>query len=98
MMILTVGLLALAGSASLVTRLSGEGARQAAVATIAQARIERLRSVPCSAVAGGQDTVRGVVSQWTTQSITRGQSVTLSVQFASVRGTRSQSFRTILPC
>ena len=42
MTILTVGLFALAGTATLATRMSGEGARQTAAATVAQRRIEQL--------------------------------------------------------
>ena len=98
MTIIGVALLALAGSATLVTRLMGGGARQALAASVAQSHLERLRAVNCASVASGTDTERGVVSTWTSTTITRGRSITLTVRYPMQRGNRTQTYRTILPC
>ena len=98
MTIIGIGLLALAGSATLVTRLMGGGTRQALAATVVQTRLEKLRSVNCASVTSGADTVRGVIATWTSTTITRGRSITLTVRYPMQRGNRTQTYRTILPC
>ena len=98
LLVIGVGLLALSGSAGLVTRQLGGGSRQALAATVAQAHLEKLRSLSCASVASGKDTVRGIVSTWTATSVTRGKSVSLTVQYGTTRGTRAQAYKTILPC
>ena len=98
MTIIGIGLLALAGSATLVTRLMGGGTRQALAASVVQTRLEKLRSVNCGSVTSGADTVRGVIATWTSTTITRGRSITLTVRYPMQRGNRTQTYRTILPC
>ena len=98
LVIIGVGLLALSGSATLVTRLMGGGTRQALAATFAQSKIEELRSSPCATLASGSSTARGITTRWTISSITRGKDVVITVQYPMTRGTRSQSFRTVVPC
>jgi prepilin-type N-terminal cleavage/methylation domain-containing protein len=96
--IIGVGLLALAGSAALVTRLMGGGARQTLAANLVQARLEALRATNCANVTSGTETIRGVVVRWTSQAITRGKSVTVTATYPMARGNRTQTYRTILPC
>jgi prepilin-type N-terminal cleavage/methylation domain-containing protein len=98
MTIIGVGLLALAGSATLVTRLMGGGARQTLAASLVQARLESLRATNCANVSSGTETIRGVVIRWTSQAITRGKSVTVTATYPMTRGNRTQTYRTILPC
>jgi prepilin-type N-terminal cleavage/methylation domain-containing protein len=47
MIILSVGLLGLASTAALVTRMIGQGQRSAVAATFAASRMERLRPAAC---------------------------------------------------
>ena len=103
LMIVSTGLLALTGAAAMVSRLTGGGAIQTRVAASANSRLEMLRAVPCASVTSGADTVRRVISKWTTQNVMagavrRGVSVTLTVQYPTTGGTRTQVFRTVLPC
>jgi prepilin-type N-terminal cleavage/methylation domain-containing protein len=98
LVIIGVGLLALAGSATLVTRLMGGGTRQALAATLAQSRLEQLRATSCATLASGTDTTRSIVTKWTVTTITRGRDVTLTVKYPMARGPRIQSFRTVVPC
>jgi Tfp pilus assembly protein PilV len=96
--VMAVGVLGLAASSAVVTRMIGGGASQTLAATTAQAHMEQLRSQPCGAIADGADTVRGIVTTWTAQPITRGVSLDMTVQYTTVRGARTRSYRSILPC
>lgn len=101
--IVAIGIIALASGATLVTRLNGGGTIQMRAAMTATDHIERLRARSCASVANGQDTVRGIVSRWTRSDITisstrRGMAINLVVQYPTSRGTRSQTYRTVLTC
>ena len=101
--IISIGVFGLAGGATLVTRLTGGGTIQTRAAMVANAHIEQWRSMTCSSVSSGQDTVRSVISQWTATSVTsagsrRGTSISLTVQYPTTKGMRSQVYNTILPC
>jgi prepilin-type N-terminal cleavage/methylation domain-containing protein len=101
--IVSVGVLALSGGAALVTRLTGGGTVQTRAAMIANAHIEQFRSMSCTSATSGTDTVRSVISSWTATSVTssgsrRGTSISLTVQYPTTKGMRSQAFTTLLPC
>ena len=103
LVVVSVGLLALASGATLMTRLMGGGSTQTRAALLAQSRLEQLRAVSCTNATSGQDTVRGIVSRWTTTSIMsattrRGISINLTVTYPMTQGTRTQTYRTIFPC
>lgn len=101
--IVSVGVFGLAGGATLVTRLLGGGTVQQRASVVANAHLEQFRSLSCASVAAGTDTVRSIVSTWTTSDITvssarRGMSINLTVQYPTTKGMRTQTYRTILPC
>jgi Tfp pilus assembly protein PilV len=56
-LILTVGVLALAGGAALATRMIGRGQRAGAVTMYAAQRLEQLRTTACTSQAAGSDTL-----------------------------------------
>jgi len=63
--ILSVGLLGLVGTAGVVTRQVGGGAKQSAVAQVMANRVEKLRALGCSQIgASGTETTRGVTESW----------------------------------
>ena len=101
--IVSVGVFGLAGGATLVTRLTGGGTVQSRAALIANAHLEQWRSMSCSSVTSGTDTVRAVISTWTATAVTpasvrRGTSVHLTVQYPTTKGMRTQVYNTLLPC
>jgi Tfp pilus assembly protein PilV len=101
--IVSVGVFGLAGGATLVTRLMGGGTVQTRAALIANAHIEKFRSMSCTAVSSSADTVRSVISTWTAAAVPasgtrRGTSIRLTVQYPTAKGMRSQSYYTLLPC
>ncbi|HEX5437279.1 MAG TPA: prepilin-type N-terminal cleavage/methylation domain-containing protein [Gemmatimonadaceae bacterium] len=64
-MVMTVGILGLASSAALVTRMMSGGSRQTIAASVVQRRFEQLRNLQCSLLASGDTTTRGVQETWT---------------------------------
>ena len=65
LVIITVGLLALAGAAAIVARETAAGRRELDLAWRARARLERLTSVPCGRLAGGTASAAGIDERWT---------------------------------
>ncbi len=98
MMMFAVGMLALASTAAGVTRMMGGATRQTLAANVAQSRLERIRSSKCSTLTSGIDTVRGVISTWTVQAVTRGVNVTETIVYPTPKGTRTRTYNTTLSC
>ena len=101
--IVSVGVFGLAGGATLVTRLMGSGTVQTRAATIANGHLEQFRAQTCGTVTSGQDTVRSVISQWAANAVVasgarRGTSISLTVQYPTTKGMRTQLYTTLLPC
>lgn len=69
-LVLTVGVLGLAGTSAMVTRMIGRGDHSAAAAQFAQQRFERLRASGCASQAAGADTLKrgnvvSAINAWT---------------------------------
>lgn len=104
--LLGVGILGLSASAALVSRLVGDGSRLALAATVATARLEQLRALPCATGASGSATTRGIEERWTVAPMGAGAralevelSVTYRVRVSSVADhTRTQRFHGAVPC
>jgi type IV pilus modification protein PilV len=99
MMVFAVGMLALAATAASLTRMMGGAKRQTLAATVAQSRLEKLRSSPCASLTSGSETVRGITNTWTVTAVSRGVTIKDSVSFPSSRNTRrSKVYQTSLSC
>ena len=101
--IVSIGVFGLAGGATLVTRLLGGGTVQTRAALVANAHIEQFRAMSCTSAASGTDTVRSIISSWTSAAVNnsgsrRATSITLTVQYPTTKGMRSQVYYTLLPC
>ena len=96
--VMTVGILALAASAAVVTRFTRVSTQQTVVATAAQSRMERLRATNCASITAGVDTVRKVYMTWAVRTIPRGRVVTLSAAYDGPRGRRTKVFMEVVPC
>lgn len=99
-MILTVGLLALVGTAGLVTRMIGQGQRYTVISTLANERIEILRSGGCPAVGTGSETRSGYTINW---RVTPGpglesRNIQVVVTSSMARGSRVDSVQTVQVC
>ena len=99
MMIFAVGMLGLAATAGSVTKMMGGAKRQTIAATVAQSRLEKIRSSPCTTLLSGSDTVRGVVSAWTITAAARSVTVNETVTWRAARNTtKSKVYQTTLSC
>lgn len=99
LMIFAVGMLGLAATAGSVTRMMGGAKRQVIAATVAQTRLERLRSSPCLTITSGSETTRGITNKWTVTAVTRGMNIIDSVSFkTSKSGLRTRVYFTTIPC
>jgi prepilin-type N-terminal cleavage/methylation domain-containing protein len=103
-MILSVGILGLAGTAVMVTRLTGDGSKQTQAANIAAMRFERLRGGSCTITpwpTGGQTTAGFQERGRATDAAVNGfVPVIDSVRFVRGEGRFSAwfVFQTRIPC
>ncbi len=104
-LVLTVGLLGLVGSAALVTRMIGRGHRSGVQVAFSQRRIEMLRSTACTNQATGTDVLMrgGVpVDSLSWQFVNRGNStwqVIMTSKYQTDRGKwRSEISETEISC
>lgn len=103
-LILTVGLLGLASTAALVTRMVGQGERYTEAANLATRQFETFRSQwtssNCSGAADGSTTESGFTVSFRVVSVADGRArdVTLTVTAPTGRGSRTDTFYNTIPC
>jgi prepilin-type N-terminal cleavage/methylation domain-containing protein len=98
MLMFTVGLLALASTSAVVVGQMGDAGRMGVAASVAQTRIERLRSGACGTAQTGTNTGRGVSESWTVTPMTRSARIDVTITYSTRRGLRSQSYRSMMRC
>jgi prepilin-type N-terminal cleavage/methylation domain-containing protein len=107
MVVLAVGVIALAGSAGMVTRMIGRGKVDTRVAQVASRRIETLRlaaasTTPrCTAASfanGGPVSADGITETWTVPAAGKVRSVQVNVSYRTARGPRNASVLTRIEC
>jgi type IV pilus assembly protein PilV len=102
MMLLSVGMLALASSSAVVIKQMTEAGTMSVASSVAQTRMERLRTAAstCAAAAAvnGNATTRGVTESWTITPMTRSAQLSVTVTYDTKRGNRSQTYLSMVPC
>jgi prepilin-type N-terminal cleavage/methylation domain-containing protein len=107
LVVLGVGVVALAGSSAMVTRMIGRGKAETHAAQIASRRVEMLRlaaystSPRCSAssfVSGGPVILNGVTESWVVPSAGKVRRVRVTVSYLTVRGIRSAVLESGIEC
>lgn len=101
MVILTVGVLALAASAGQITRLTSEGVRAAGAAAVAGSRLETLRSTACAALTSGSATTGAYTEAWrviTPASALFSREITVVISYSNGRTTRYATYVTERSC
>ena len=98
--VLTVGMLGLAGVSTVVLRQMNGSANQTVATTLVQSRLEKFEGRPCASIVGGTATTRGVTETWTTSAVgSRGKRIVSTVRFSGLRGAASQvDFETVVSC
>jgi prepilin-type N-terminal cleavage/methylation domain-containing protein len=99
MTILSVGLMAIAGVSAGIARSLGESRSDNLAAMAAETRFEQLAGTACTSLSLGAWTTRGVTEKYTiTDAGNNTRSVVDTVKWTTRRGTRKQTFSTLLPC
>lgn len=99
MLMLTIGLLGLAGVGAVVLKQMKGGTYQTIAASIAQSRFEQLEGDPCASITSGTATVRGMSETWTVSNLgLRAKTVYDTVSFESSSGTRKVGIHTVVAC
>ena len=98
MMLMSVGLFALASSSAVIVRQMGEASSMNIASSVAQTRVERLRTATCTAAATGTGTTRGITESWTLTPMTRSAELAVTVTYTTKRGSRSQTYTSMVPC
>jgi Tfp pilus assembly protein PilV len=105
--VLGIGIVALAGGSALVTRMIGRGKIETLAAHVAARRMEALRlaaysTTPhCTApefASGGPLLGSGVTESWMVPASGRVRHVRVTVSYLTVRGPRSASLETGIEC
>jgi type IV pilus assembly protein PilV len=100
MIILTVGLLALARGAMGVVRQMRSGNQSAIAAMVAQSRMEKMRSKACTSISTGTATTMGLAESWKVTSISaRISAVAETVTYVPRPGvTKKLGLTGVVPC
>jgi prepilin-type N-terminal cleavage/methylation domain-containing protein len=105
--VLGIGIVALAGGSSMVTRMIGRGKVETRAAQVASRRIEALRlaaassSPRCTAASfasGGPAIHDGVTESWVVPPTGRLRLVRVTVTYLTVKGPRSAALETGIGC
>ena len=100
-MVLTVGVLGLAGAAAIVTRMMASAEVQSDAAAVAAARFERLRGSRCP-VASGSVSSAGINERWASVQMGnpsyRMYDVVDTVRFTRRGVQREQAYRSVVKC
>ncbi len=104
-MILGVGVVALAGSSAMVTRMVGRGKIDTRAAQLATQQVEALRLIAysttprCTALlSGGPQPTTNVTLSWNVAVTGTGRTLTVNASYATVAGARTQTLTTYIEC
>jgi type IV pilus assembly protein PilV len=100
MLMLTIGLLGLAGVGAVVLKQMKGGTYQTIAASIAQSRFEQFEGDPCTSITNGSATVRGMTETWTTSAVgLRAKTIRDTVSFVGTNGlTKKVGIQTVVAC
>ena len=107
LIVLGIGILALSGSSSLITRMIGRGKAETHAALAASSRMERLRLAAHSTkprctseefASGGPVLEDGLTESWSVTPTGALRRVQVTVTYLTVQGIRSAVLETAIPC
>jgi prepilin-type N-terminal cleavage/methylation domain-containing protein len=98
MLVLTTGVLALAGTTAVTVKRMSQSGRMAAAASVAQSRAESSFAESCAAVTSGSEQLFNVRSQWSAAIGVTATDITQSVTFSAFQGDHTDSFLTSALC
>lgn len=99
MVILCVGVLAIAASSAAITRMSAEGGRSGGSAAVAESRIEALTATPCASMStSGSATTGKFTETWTVTTANLLKTISVSVTYTTGRATRTSTYVAYVSC
>jgi type II secretion system protein I len=96
--IFSVGLLAMAATSSVIMQMMAGSEARSVAAGVAESRFERIAGTACANRASGTVTTRGIVETWTRFPLARADDVIVAVTFLSGHRSRTETFRSFIPC
>ena len=97
--VMSIGIMGLAGTASYVAQQMGGGNAQTIAAALATKVADSLSARRCSALVSGTQTRRGVTVKWTVSDSSRTKWVTDTVWYKPKRGnTKTFTYTTVIQC
>jgi len=97
-MVMSIGIMGLAGTARYVAMQMGNGNTQTLAATLATKVADSLSARRCAAIASGNQTKRGVTVTWTVADSSRTKWVTEQVQYTTKSGPKTLNYLTVIQC
>ena len=100
-MILVVGVMGLAASASTISRMATEGGRSSEAAAVANSVLDSLRATPCAGLTSGSGTLREYSLRWavtTSASSTQLRDIQLDIGYNTPGRVRSARYDTKISC
>jgi prepilin-type N-terminal cleavage/methylation domain-containing protein len=96
--ILGIGIMGLAGTASYVAIQMGGAAKQTIAAGMAQTNTDSLSARRCAAVVNGTDSSQGVRVTWTVADSGKTKWVSQAVRFRTKTGVKTVNSVAVVPC
>ena len=97
-LIFSVGILALIGTASAVATQHGGAARLTVAAQVARALLDSLRSRPCASLSSGADSASGVARSWTVTDIGDGRLTRAAFRVDAAHRPRTFRLESLVAC
>jgi prepilin-type N-terminal cleavage/methylation domain-containing protein len=97
-LVLAIGALALAGSATVMLRRMSDTARGTAAASVARSRAESSFSRSCAALSNGNEQTLGVQSEWSISGGAGSADIRQRVTYRTRGGDHTDEFLTATPC
>jgi prepilin-type N-terminal cleavage/methylation domain-containing protein len=97
-LVLSVGALALAGSAAVMARRMAESARAGAAVSVGRTRAELSFATRCAALADGDERLLGVRSEWSIAAAAASADISQRITHRTPRGDHFDEFLTAAPC
>jgi type IV pilus assembly protein PilV len=97
-LILTVGILALAGTSARVVKLISQGGRMGGSSIAAEGRFELLRATSCASLANGSTVDWPYTVAWTVTTSGNLRTIALTVSYATSGRARTDSYSTTISC
>lgn len=97
--VMSIGIMGLAGTASYVAQQMGGGNAQTIAAGLATKVADSLSARRCTSLVGGTQTTRGVTLTWTVADSSRTRWVTETVQYKPKRGpSKTVTYTVVIQC